>query len=166
MLRVDLGQLAREGTVVVEGAISPDDDIWSDSDLRWAGDVELRLTAAHAGTGEVVVRGAAEGTLDQDCRRCLRAVETDVEEELTLVFSSEAEPDSDAYPFDAGAPELDLSDAVREELILAVNQYVVCDPECRGLCPKCGANLNEESCDCTEDETDPRWAALRALKDR
>ncbi|MGB1779712.1 MAG: DUF177 domain-containing protein, partial [Longimicrobiales bacterium] len=57
-----------------------------------------------------------------------------------------------------------LSKAVREEMILAVNPYVVCEPECRGLCPKCGANLNEGACDCTDDEVDPRWAALRDLK--
>jgi uncharacterized protein len=166
MLRVDLGQLGREGSVVVEGSIPPDSDVWSDSDLRWTGAVDVRLTATFAGTGEVVVRGTAEGRLDRECRRCLQPVATQVDEELTIVFSPEEDPQSDAYSFDDGGSELDLSNAVREELVLEINPYVVCDPECRGLCPKCGTNLNEDSCDCTEDETDPRWAALRALKDR
>jgi uncharacterized protein len=53
---------------------------------------------------------------------------------------------------------------VREEVVLAVNPYVVCDPECRGLCPKCGAKLDEGECGCADDEADPRWAALRDLK--
>jgi uncharacterized protein len=55
---------------------------------------------------------------------------------------------------------------VREELLLAVNQYVVCDPKCQGLCPKCGAVLNEEACGCTDDEPDPRWETLRTLQDK
>jgi uncharacterized protein len=59
-----------------------------------------------------------------------------------------------------------MSNAVRGEVILAMNPYAVCDPECKGLCPGCGANLNEGPCDCAVDETDPRWETLRALKDR
>jgi len=85
-----------------------------------------------------------------------------------LVFvAGESEEDSDdagAYPYNPGAGELDLSDAVREEVLLAMNPYVVCDPECPGLCPRCGANLKEGPCGCEETESDPRWDALRELK--
>ena len=166
MLRVDLGQLRREGSVLVEARVPGDDDLWHESGLAWDGDVEVRLTAAFAGTGEVVVRGAARGRLSQDCRRCLKAVRTDFEGDLTIVFVADEEmgEDWDVYGFDASKAQLDVSEAVREELMLAVNPYVVCDPECRGLCAKCGADLNVTTCDCTEDEADPRWEALRALK--
>ena len=70
------------------------------------------------------------------------------------------------YLFEPIAGELDLSNAVREEVMLAINQYVVCDPKCSGLCPRCGTNLNQATCDCRQDESDPRWEALQALKDR
>ena len=60
---------------------------------------------------------------------------------------------------------MDMSSAVREEVFLAMDSYVVCDPDCRGLCSKCGADLNEDMCGCTDEGTDPRWAALRDLKD-
>jgi uncharacterized protein len=97
-------------------------------------------------------------------------VQQKFEEEVTLVFSAEVTDedlgDGDAYPFDPSKRELDLGEAVRGEVILAMNPYVVCDPECRGLCPRCGANLNEGACGCTAEEVDPRWEALRALKDR
>ena len=167
MLRVDLGQLGREGSVAVEASVSAEDELWKDSDLRWAGDVAVTLRASFAGTGEVVARGRAEGTLLQECRRCLEPVETPLAAELTMVFvagGSDEEEEGGAYAFEASGSELELGDAVREELILALNPFVVCDPECRGLCPRCGANLNEDSCGCTEDEVDPRWAALRDLK--
>ncbi|HKJ02985.1 MAG TPA: DUF177 domain-containing protein, partial [Longimicrobiales bacterium] len=79
--------------------------------------------------------------------------------------SGGAEEDGDVRLFDDHVPELDLSDSVREEILLAVDLFVVCDPECRGLCPQCGVNRNVETCSCTTDESDPRWDALRALKE-
>ncbi|MDX1492439.1 MAG: DUF177 domain-containing protein [Longimicrobiales bacterium] len=166
MLRVDLGQLRREGTVDVEASLASDAELWKDTDLEWADDVEVRLRASYAGTGEVVVRGRAEGTLVQECRRCLERVETPLQEDLTMVFVEDADEEEDggAYALVPVGEELDVSNAVREEIVLAVNPFVVCKPECKGLCPQCGQDLNEGSCDCTRDETDPRWAALRQLK--
>jgi uncharacterized protein len=166
MLTVDLGQLDREGSVDVEGRISADDPLWDDTGLEWDGDVEVRLRASFAGTGEVVARGRARGSLLQECRRCLQPVLIPVDAELTLVFIDDPEEEDigDVFPLEPQGLELDLSDAVREEIVLAVNPYVVCKPECRGLCPRCGTNLNEKSCDCSEDDADPRWAALRKLK--
>jgi uncharacterized protein len=169
MLRVDLGPLRREGSVLVEVRVPSDHGLWDDSGLEWASDVDVSLSASFAGTGEMIVRGRVTGVLDQECRRCLQPVETEIEEDVTMVFlgdAPEGEGDAEVYAFDAGGLDLDLGQAVREELILAINPYVVCDPECRGLCPMCGTNLNEGACDCSEEETDPRWEALRALKDR
>jgi uncharacterized protein len=58
---------------------------------------------------------------------------------------------------------LDLSEVLRQDLLLAVPPFPVCREECKGLCPHCGKDLNEGSCDCTEEESDPRWAALQEL---
>lgn len=167
MLKVDLGQLGREGSVLVEASVPAQDELWDGADLAWTGDVEVRVRASEAGTGEVVARGTVHGKLAQECRRCLTPVETDFRSDLTMVFLSEeqdAEDDGGVYLFEATGRELDLGGAVREEVILAMNPYVVCKPECRGLCPRCGTDLNEDSCDCTEEDLDPRWAALRELK--
>ncbi len=73
--------------------------------------------------------------------------------------------EGDARVFDEGVAQLDLGEPVLEEMILSIDPYVVCSPECRGLCPRCGVNRNVDSCDCAEDSTDPRWDALRALKE-
>jgi uncharacterized protein len=170
MLRVDLGRLAREGSVLVEAQVPADDALWQGSDIRWDGPVDVRLRASYAGSGEVVVRGTVKGQLEQECRRCLRPVRERFDDELTLVFVSgatgEDTDEGDAFVFDPVGGSLDLSEAVREEVLLAMNPYVVCDPECRGLCPRCGKNLNEGPCDCAEEEGDPRWETLRALKGR
>jgi DUF177 domain-containing protein len=170
MLRVDLGRLSREGTVLVEARVPAEDELWRDSGIEWNGPVDLRFRASFAGSGEIVVRGKVRGELRQECRRCLKPVSNEFGEDLTLVFVENAEgagsEGGDEFVFDPMRGDLDLNDAVREEVILAMNPYVVCDPECRGLCPRCGADLNAGACGCTEEELDPRWEALRALKDR
>lgn len=169
MLRLDVSRLGQEGSVQVEARIPEDDALWHDTGLTFSEPVEVRLRASHAGTGEVVVRGTVEGTLHQECRRCLEPVPGTLSEELTMVFvppeTPGAEEDVDVRILDESAAELELGEAVREEVILAVDPYVVCNQECKGLCPQCGTNLNDGTCDCTTEEADPRWDALRALQE-
>lgn len=169
MLRLDLARLDREGTLQVDARVPADDPLWHGLEVKFAGPVSIRLMASHAGSGEVVVRGRVEAELVQECRRCLKPVPGALREMLTLVFAPEdadsAEDDGDVRPFREDAAALDLTDPVREELILAIEPYVVCDPDCRGLCPRCGTDRNTETCSCTVEENDPRWDALRALKE-
>jgi len=61
--------------------------------------------------------------------------------------------------------ELELGTAIREEMVLSQSPFALCAPDCRGLCPRCGVNLNEETCQCISEEQDPRWDALRALNE-
>jgi uncharacterized protein len=168
MLKVDLGRVAREGSVLVEARIPPESELWEGSEVGWSEPVDVRIRVSEAGSGEIVGRGTVSGRRQAECRRCLKPVTTDLEEEVTIVFvTGESETDSEdagAFSYDPRMGELDLSEAVREEVILALSPYVLCDPECPGLCPKCGANLGEGDCGCTEEESDPRWDALRALK--
>ena len=53
---------------------------------------------------------------------------------------------------------------LREQLLLRVPAYVVCREECRGLCPQCGANLNETTCACEPEQAASPWDALKKLK--
>lgn len=169
MLRLDFARLAREGSVQVDARIPADDPLWDGLDISFDGAVEVNLRATYAGSGEVVVRGTVAAGFRQECRRCLETVPGSLREELTMVFvpsdTPGVEEDGDVRLLDDAAAELDLGGPVREELILAIDPYVVCRPECKGLCPKCGVNRNTETCSCTEEESDPRWDALRALKE-
>lgn len=60
---------------------------------------------------------------------------------------------------------LDLSEVVRQDLMLALPIVPICRNDCQGLCASCGQNLNEGDCDCTEEQLDPRFAALKQLLD-
>jgi DUF177 domain-containing protein len=168
MLSLDLGRLAREGSVLVEASVPADDPLWEGAETAWAGPVEVSLRATEAGTGEIIVRGTMKGLSISECRRCLKPVERPIEQDVTMVFVSSDTPgvadDGDVRVFEPTG-ELELDDAVREEVILSADSYVVCDPDCKGLCPTCGVDLNRETCACVREEGDPRWDALRALKE-
>jgi len=61
-------------------------------------------------------------------------------------------------------PGLFLADVIKEQVLLALPLKVICQSDCRGLCPNCGANLNHEECRCETHATDPRMAPLARLK--
>ena len=60
--------------------------------------------------------------------------------------------------------KIDLSELVREQIILNLPEKIFCSEDCKGLCAKCGANRNLIDCNCDKKELDPRWAALKNLK--
>jgi uncharacterized protein len=61
---------------------------------------------------------------------------------------------------------LSLIEVVRQELLLALPAHLVCSETCAGICPVCGADLNEEQCGCSDAKIDPRWAALAAFEEK
>jgi len=61
---------------------------------------------------------------------------------------------------------MDLEDSLREQILLAVPIKTLCRYDCKGLCPTCGANRNEQPCGCDQSKPDPRWAALAELKNK
>ena len=165
MLIVDLGRLEREGRIRLRQDIGADDPIWNGLEFRFAEPVHVDLEAQQV-IHDVLVQGTVEGTVAHECRRCLEPVTVHVAENLSLFFrdgipEQEAEAEEVYALPDRG--DLDLSQALREQLTLAVPRFVLCREDCRGLCPTCGTNLNESTCDCVVEEVDDRWAALRRI---
>ncbi len=66
------------------------------------------------------------------------------------------------FPSSTGK-QIDLDELVREELLLAVPTHLVCQENCKGVCPTCGADRNVTDCRCGEEYVDPRWAGLKKL---
>jgi uncharacterized protein len=164
MLRIDLAEV-RTGAVATPGHIEASDPFWRDSGLVLADSLEVRGRFSSAGEGKFFWHARMETTLQLECRRCLTRVDVPFDEELELLFVDEEQAlddDIGCYVIPDAAPELDLRKALREELLLAVPQFVECRPDCRGLCPRCGANLNAGPCEC-RPERDARWQALSDL---
>ena len=108
-----------------------------------------------------------------ECTRCLARTERRLEFPFAAAFvapeyyTAAREAELNAADLDVSIVEnnqIDLSELVREQILLNLPEQVFCSEDCRGLCAKCGANLNEASCRCDEEEIDPRWAGLKNLK--
>lgn len=153
MLRVDLRELQR-GPVDTVGDIAPDDPAFEGLELQLAGPVHVEGRLQSTGPGEYYWRGHLSGTVRSNCRRCLTEVSFPVEAPLDVLFSEdpEAEENPDVYPLAPTAARIDLAEAVREELALAVPTFPLCRDECAGLCPTCGADLNAGPCACGSTE--------------
>lgn len=167
MLKVDLRQLERKRRLRIDELVPPDDGLWEETEVRAARPLRVQLEAQVAGH-DVVVRGALEGTVVLPCRRCLTDVDVALKEDVALLFRRgltrvEAE-EQEVYTLPERGDELDLHDAIREQVMLAVPRFVICQETCRGLCPHCGTNLNQTQCDCRPVDMDERWAALRKLR--
>ena len=159
------------------GAIDFGADVRQVGALRTKGHAEL--VREHHGGREVVndIRfvGKFVGRLEVPCARCLESVRQEVSRTYDLLYRplrgqkgsdevsiSEAETEIGYYSGEG----MELEDALRERILLAVPIKTLCRPDCKGLCPHCGRNLNQESCECHEAHADPRWDALQDLKNR
>jgi uncharacterized protein len=160
MLSFDIRSL-RERAASVDAEIAPDDPIWEATDPHPAAPVRVSGRLSAAGPGRYYWHGRIEGQVALDCKRCLNETTAPVNEELHLIFTEEPDPDDpDVYPIDANARELDLRPALREHWVLEAPAYALCRPDCKGLCPTCGTDLNAGDCDCAP-VTQSRWDALR-----
>jgi uncharacterized protein len=166
MLCFDLRTL-ESNAVRVDGVLGPDDAVWESDDSRPTEGIHVSGRLSSAGGGKFYFSGRIEGVVAGSCRRCLTGTVASIDEELHLLFVEsgvdEAE-EPDVYVISAREHALDLRPAIREEWILAVPSFAVCVESCQGLCPHCGANLNEARCSCSAS-VDPRWSALAALRD-
>ncbi len=108
----------------------------------------------------IVVRGTIAADWHAPCARCLGPSDGHVVVGVDELFETEPEP-GETYLLDVDT--IDLDPLVRDALVLELPQAPLCRDDCAGLCPQCGVDRNEASCDCTDAVTDPRWAALGAL---
>src|SRR6059036_1966279 len=165
MLLVDLREFAR-GPVETRAELAGDDPLFEGLGAAMAGPVRVTGRLQAAGEARFYWRGSLDTIVATECRRCLRAVSVKAEIHALFTKDHDALEDPDSYPLAREATEIDLRPAVREELLLAVPQWLVCRDDCRGLCPRCGKDLNAGPCGCPAAPADGRWRSLAQLKDK
>ena len=173
-LRIDVRELERR-PVEFDLSFAPSalqlPDNWNSvSELRAEGVAEL---LDQNGSRTIRVRGKLEGRIQGECGRCLTTFELPADQPFDLYFypmemiavSEETAVSGDDldYGFYEDGGVL-LSEVVAEQLQLWLPMRPLCSDECRGICPQCGVNRNEEECSCADRRVDPRWEALRKLK--
>jgi len=131
----------------------------------------------HRGPKQIVadirLRGNFSGRFQVPCARCVEPVEIPLAAEFDLIFRP-AGADSEAPERSITAPETEigyylrdsllLEDVLREQVLLSLPVRTLCKPDCKGLCQRCGANRNSQTCTCEVGPKDPRWEALSGLR--
>lgn len=134
----------------------------------------------------VLVTGRVTGTADVQCARCLASFATEIDVEVCELFvgpghepaeggvqrSRRGDSSADGLRapqeefYELSGTEMDLEPMLRDALALNLPLNPVCRAECKGICSRCGADLNQGECGCSQDDIDPRWAALSAIRDK
>ena len=143
-----------------------------DKDLDIVKPLRGKVKFLRTGNG-ILVTGHLQTEVGLPCRRCLAPVAVPVAFDLEEQFRPSidlstgqgvpAEGDEEEATRTDARHILDLTEVVRQNLLSILPMSALCGPQCRGLCPECGENLNEGLCRCQHEEGDPRLAALRDL---
>lgn len=135
------------------------------------GPVEVTVRATNTGQGKVLVQARGVAKLQAACDRCLGSCAIDAAfgfeqqyrrspredgPERQRAQDGDYEGDDRVYSGDS----VDISDQVRDSLALCLPIKVLCSEDCRGLCPRCGRNLNDGPCGCPDETKDARLAVL------
>jgi uncharacterized protein len=173
-VKIEVEKLTPEGETFAlaypEGAPALDEE-----HVRLSGETAVRARASRKGE-EVRLAGEIAATVEAQCDLCLRPFSVPLELNFETAFTpSELENERAEHAelhgddlitsvYEGG--EIDLDEVVREQILLGLPTRLRCREDCKGLCPTCGADLNESECGCQKQEIDPRWAALASLKER
>lgn len=136
------------------------------------GPMEAAFTITNEGK-DLLLEGVVKGKVKSHCDRCLKPVVHSVEVKITehllyqkdaVLFSHLAVGELEELYYLYDSDDFSADDLVRENILAELPLKVLCSENCQGLCLKCGQNLNEGQCQCSDDEIDPRLAILAKLK--
>lgn len=124
---------------------------------------------------DIRLRASFSGQFEVPCARCVEPVVHPLTAEFDLIFRPlGVDGGASEYAISPAETEIGyyhesgllLEDVVREQVLLSLPARTLCKANCKGLCPRCGQNLNEEACSCAAAPADPRWNALSELSSR
>ena len=145
-----------------------------DPDLEFSGPREIEVQVhLERHVLDILVRGHLEGALQVSCSRCLTSFSQPVASDFDLLLApgpkqvgkeeeelSKADLDVDFYSGEI----VNLENILREQILLALPLKPLCAEACQGICPRCGADLNQETCECAAEDSDSPFAMLKKIK--
>lgn len=122
-------------------------------------DLDLRLESVVEG---ILVTGVVKAQLEGSCSRCLEPVSEPIETDFQELYCYPGKETDDADAMRIEGDLIDLEPVLRDAVVLELPFTPLCRPDCAGLCPTCGANLNRDPGHGHAEATDARWAGLAA----
>ena len=117
--------------------------------------------------GVLMMTGSITTCIHGICDRCASEFDRKIDFPIDVVLVTELanEENEDEWVFPLEGDSADLDDIVRTVFVLNLDSKLLCDEDCKGLCCRCGKNLNDGPCSC-QKELDPRFAALKQLLEK
>ena len=121
---------------------------------------------------EVVIQGEITASAELECSRCLKNYTSEISAPITVTYHPAGELKAEGKrqiredELETGfyfGDELDLTELLKEQILLNVSMKPLCSETCKGICPKCGTDLNVNKCSCSLDKTDSRLEVLKEL---
>lgn len=117
--------------------------------------------------GKIFLNAHLQAKINLGCDRCLKEYVDTINQDVRLVIASASDfaetDDENVILLEKGEQMVNIAPIMREIILLELPVKRLCDENCQGLCPKCGVDLNTETCNCDLQTIDPRWEALRSL---
>ncbi len=145
-------------TLTIETEIGPDEPFCQFQDYRLTRPLVFRGVLQNSGQGIITLTGRVQTAYSGECARCLTVVESDVDLPVSECYrpATQAAAGEEDNSYRYGGSQLDISQALRDNLLLALPQRLLCRTDCRGLCPVCGADLNQQDCGHAHSAADPQ----------
>ena len=164
-MTIDVSGILKElgGRIEVNGEVEVGEFEFSGE--RYSLEAPFKVSGSISNNGKALVLTAdVEAELCTRCARCLDEIIVDAGfsmEESFAQSESKIPEDDEIIVFDGYTIERD--DIIEDNLIMNIEGRYLCDEDCKGLCPQCGANLNDGECGCNREFIDPRWSGLADL---
>ena len=156
MIRINVAEIKKRlvGSKTFAYELTPDELDITDTDLKVTAPIQVEGVVENAGD-VILLKADVKTEIERTCGRCLKVFT----EPLAAQVAGAENIENDAFIYESDL--LDITEPVRESLLLAVPLQSLCREDCRGLCPVCGADRNEGDCGCDATTVDPRLAALK-----
>jgi uncharacterized protein len=148
----------------------------SQEDFSVTGPVQARLSLKRKGETKVEMKGELKASLSRICDRCLAPYDVTVDTALQVLFETVSDQSwhvkelectfSDLDSIVLDEPVVDIDDVLRQQIYLVLPVKGLCSERCKGLCVRCGANLNFSPCSCDHDDEGSPFAILKQLKNK
>ncbi len=160
VMKINISSIANsEGKVPAEGSVSLGRVVFDGGEYDFS-DVKVTGNIINIG-GSLELKARAAGEYTTPCARCLKPVTISFDADIYEELGGE---DGEEGALSDDRSECELSGIIEKAVISELPMTVLCDEDCKGICPKCGKDLNEGACSCSDDDWDPRFDILKNFK--
>lgn len=162
-MKIDLKQLRGTASACIPFSETPD---LREETLYGAKPFRHEVQASGKVTNDLGVlrlQGTIQTTYSTTCARCLKTLQIPLRADVSMILTNDPDAEEDTHLYVLQGDCVDTTEIMVSALLLEVQMTYLCRPDCRGICPHCGADRNITDCDCESKQRDPRFSALYSL---